>query len=510
MVRNVVTVRASSTSRASGISHRDLLGAGGWVVLSFIILSGTNYAFSLVLSRLLSVADYGSFGVLSSILLLAGLVSTAGFPWMLSSSVARHPGPEHAAYRTSLLATAGLGNLLLGIVTGTAVGFAAARLIPGHAAIPWLAGAAVCAIFINAVWLGLYQGERRFPLLSGLRSGEAVSKALIGVALVVGGFGLEGAVGGAVAGAMLAAVWGATRVRNLERPRTGGFLERAILPSVGWIALAQLGLALLMNLDILAVRALGTGAEGTVGAGYYQAAIVLARAPVFVGIALLNAIFPFLAKAYGEIEAERRLMRTTLRVIALAPLPVAVLLAAAPGPAIHFFFPASYAPAIPLLRLTAASGIPLIVLAAAIIPMQATQAMRAAAAAVVPAVAVEVVLLVVLVPRMGADGAAWSSLVATTVGAILVWIGGARRWTLAMIVPSPVVVVALTALAGVAVVVPMPGRTWPLVSAVLGAGFLLFLWLMRGVSATEIMPLVPQALRPALEWIASHEPRKRP
>jgi len=127
----MVAEQTSVTVHAPGVEHvghRQLLSAGAWLVLSFAILSVVNYAFSLALSHLLSITDYGSFGVLSSILLLQGLVATAGFPWMLSATVARYPGPEHVGIRTRTLSTALLGNAALGVASSLLVAAAVAQL----------------------------------------------------------------------------------------------------------------------------------------------------------------------------------------------------------------------------------------------------------------------------------------------------------------------------------------------------------------------------------------------
>ena len=485
------------------VRHRELVHAGSWVMASFFIFSAANYVFSLVLSHLLRVSDYGSFGVISSALLLQSLVATAGFPWMLSMKVARYTGAEHADTRASALSTALIGNAALGIVSGGVVGIVVHTLVPKQPLVPVLAGVAALLISTNSVWLGLYQGERRFPLQSLLRTVDSVTKAAAGIGLAALGFGLEGALCGIVSGALLITVWGALHVRGFKRPTR--WIERAFLPTVAWTALAQLGLGLLMNMDILAVRALATGASASTGAGYYQAASVLGRAPVYVALAVLNAIFPFLVRSAGDRHAEARLIRTSLRVIALLPLPMAILLLAAPGPAIAFFFPPNYAPAVPLLRLNAAGGLALIVLASALLSLQATRGMRAAAVAVLPAVAMEMAALLFAVPRFGPEGAAWALVVAASAGAVCAWIPALRRWPLKLISPSPRLALALLMLGVAAAFMPHAGHLWIIDVVALGTAFLVCAWGLRGVSASELVPIVPQKAQPLVRRIVSIE-----
>jgi O-antigen/teichoic acid export membrane protein len=423
---------------------------------------------------------------------------------MLSITVARSRGPQHADARASALSTALIGNTGLGIVTGMLVALAASRLVHHQSTVPVLAGIAAFFTCTNAVWLGLYQGERRFPLQSGLRTTDSVTKAIVGVGLAVLGFGLAGAIGGVIAGASLVTLWGALRVRGFGRPHR--WIDRTVLPTVAWTAVAQLGFGLLMNMDILAVRALGTSTAAGAGAGYYQAASVLARAPVFVGLAFLNAVFPFLAGTAGDAVAEARLLRTSLRAITLVPIPMAVLLLAAPGPAVRLFFPATYAPAIPLLRLNAAAALSLLALGTAVLSLQATRGMRSAARAILPAVLMETLTLTYAVPRYGPEGAAWSLLLASSAGAVLVWIPAVRRWPLRAIAPSPRLAVALLALGVAAALLPVHGRLWVVEAVLLGVGFWLTVWALRGISAAEIVPLAPAPIRPLLEWVAAREP----
>jgi O-antigen/teichoic acid export membrane protein len=489
--------------------QRAVMGAGAWLVSSFVALSLANYIFSLAMSRRLSIGDYGSFGIASSILLLEGLVASAGFPWMLSTLVSRNEGAERRTVRAQALAIALIGNVTLGVLTASMVAMASAGLIAHHPLIPVLLALTAFATCINAVWYGLYQGERRFPLLASLRSGEAVTKVVIGTGLVMAGFGLNGAVGGSAIAAVCMVVWGATRVRAFAWPRQRRSFHIRVAQALGWTAVSLFGLALLMNMDIVAVRALGVGATASAGAGYYQAAAVLARAPVFVGLAVVNAVFPFLARGAVEPGQERNLLSLTVRVLTLGPLPVAVVLSAAPSQAIAFFFPPSYAPAIRLLQLTAIAAFPLVTLATVVTCLQATDGMRRAAIAVVPAVVIEAVCLVVLVPRIGALGAACAALVAASVGGGVSLAVMPRRWVSPALSRLGPVVVGWIVLAVAVMMVPMTPRLWIPETVLLYALFLLVVWALGGFSLAELLPIVPGCARATAGKMAACEGRWR-
>lgn len=495
--------------RGEAHDQREVVGAGAWLVSSFIALSLANYVFSLAMSRLLSIEDYGSFGVVSSILLLEGLVATSGFPWLLSTLISRNEGAEREDVRARALGAALVGNAALGAVTGGIIALTLAGLIARHPLVPLLIAITAFATCVNAVWYGLEQGERRFPLLAGLRSGEAIIKVVFGTGLVVAGLGLEGAVGGSAVAACCMAVWGATRVRSFAWPRRGSWLHIHNPRALGWTGAAQLGLALLMNIDILAVRGLGIGPNAAAGAGYYQAAVVLARAPVLVGLAVLSAGFPFLARGSANPQDERKLVSMMARVLALGPLPIAIVLAAAPKSAIAFFFPPSYAPAVRLLQLTAITAFPLIVLSGVVTTLQATEGMKRAALAVIPAAIIESILLVVLVPRVGPLGAAWASLIAASAGAGVSLLVAPRGWTSPTLSRLAPIIVGWTVLCTAAMMIPITPKLWIFEAAALYTLFLLVVWLFGGLSFAELILVVPNVARTPIRTLANYESRLR-
>jgi hypothetical protein len=66
--------------------------------------------------------------------------------------------------------------------------------------------------------------------------------------------------------------------------------------------------------------------------------------------------------------------------------------------------------------------------------------------------------------------------------------------------------VALLALGVAAALLPVHGRLWVVEAVLLGVGFWLTVWALRGISAAEIVPLAPAPIRPLLEWVAAREP----
>ncbi len=89
-------------------------GAEAWVTAGKVGAAALNYAFTLLLTLLLSGDDFAIFAAGQALLLVAGTVAAAGVPWVLAQAIARNgrtPGD-----RSFLLRFAFTANGLQGIV----------------------------------------------------------------------------------------------------------------------------------------------------------------------------------------------------------------------------------------------------------------------------------------------------------------------------------------------------------------------------------------------------------
>src|SRR5579859_1581768 len=87
------------------------------LIIAFVVATGLNYAFNILMSWLLPIERYGMFGVVQTILLLGGTIVGAGFPWALTRAISRCGAPR--TYVGSMRAAL-LGNLMVGLSLGGA------------------------------------------------------------------------------------------------------------------------------------------------------------------------------------------------------------------------------------------------------------------------------------------------------------------------------------------------------------------------------------------------------
>ena len=224
----------------------------------------------------------------------------------------------------------------------------------------------VAALGIGSVPHAGLQGLFRFGHVSSVRVIEAAANIVISVTLVVLGLGALGALSGFAAAAVLACLLYVLFILDKPFWRVRGWDNLSAVRQAVPMTLAVFGGVLLTNIDLLAVKFLtGQGLSDEL-AGAYQVAAVLARAPYFVGTALVAAFYPRIAQEWSERAAENRIQKTEyrthseqvlLRWLALGILPMNVILAAAAPAVVLFFFPERYASVGPVLAVLAIGGL---------------------------------------------------------------------------------------------------------------------------------------------------------
>ncbi|WP_345420108.1 oligosaccharide flippase family protein [Pseudonocardia xishanensis] len=488
--------------------------AGGSVVLlaGIVVTAVLNYGLGVALAWLLPPAEFGGVGMLLNLLLLATSVLAAGFPWALARAVARRDhGPAERAAADEAFRAALAGNVALGGVL--ALAFAAVQLttgaiLPGVGALATvLAAATIVLLALGSVLLGALQGNRRFDAVGATRVLEIVIKVVLALGLVVLlGIGVSGvAVALFVAAAASAAfAWWSLRGRRPGRGRVAGL--KAFASAVP-MAVGTTGFGLMGTLDVLLLGAMGADYGVTVATvGIYQAAAILARAPFFVGSALSDAVFPFVAGARDRAAAHASLM-TALRWVPLALVPLQLVLLVTPASVLDLVLPAGYGGAAAVARVITLGTLGLLVADMLLKALFARGFAGAVAVRVPIAVAVQLAALVVLVPRLGAVGAAWAFAAGTWTTALLLGVEYRRRFRPAAVRPTTVgrwlvAVAPLVAVLAVAEAVPAP---FDLVAAVGGLVAYAVVAVLTGLVAPADLAVV-RARVPGLRRASAADP----
>ncbi len=415
---------APPRARPSRVRAECSAATGGVILVARFAAGATlNYAFGLGLAWLLVPARFGVVSAVQNVLLLAAGLLNAGLPWALAIRVAKTHGDHQAAkpeFRTALIANLGLGLVLAAVFL--AAQLAGPRPVPAASAgLDLLVAAEMAMLAVNSALAGVAQGSGRFAGLGAMQAGEILLKCVAAAVLVAGlHAGPAGVVLSFFLGTAGSVLIGLRTCQGLL-PGRGPLASFRFLADSGSIWFASAAMTFLLTADLLGLAAAGRAAGVTAAVlGGYQACGLLARASFYVSDALADAVFPFIARS-GSGQDKHRWFMAAARWVPLLIIPVQAALFAAPGPVVRSFLPPHYsdAAAHALLRVLAAGTLGALMTDMLVKSLFAAGYGRQAGRRMPVAVVTEAAALVTLVPRYGALGAAWSYLLASYAGVIL-------------------------------------------------------------------------------------------
>ncbi len=386
------------------------------MLMSFSCMSIVNYAFGLTAGWLLVPGDFGLLAFAQTILTIAGLILNSGFAWPLTAALIRSNGSQ----RASLVRGAVTANLLLALAISVAIIllFAWGPLKPGLETwtVTGLVVMTLPLLSFIAIARATVQGFERFGVLALFWVCEVVSKAVAGVALVLAGFGVMGAVGGFLIGALIAATLAMWVLMRMFDMRPWGAIRRPSMGVASGMFGALLGMGLLLNLDIVALKLFSDGARAMVG--YYQASIVLANTPYYLATAMIPILFTQIARLKGVAQTSAAVGEACGLALILL-MPIEGVLVAAPETVLGMLFPHSYMAGASALRILALGNSALILVAILSAAFQAVGKAHIPARILVAIVTCEAIMLWKIVPIWHAQGAS-SMFLAATASALLV------------------------------------------------------------------------------------------
>ena len=444
---------ARATPAASGAAHRIARNVGALAVARGATLLLTLGTVAHV-TRALGAEGYGVIGFGLALYGFFALAARPGLDTLAVRELARAPG------RVRGLA-ADVTSLQLALAVAAAAVYAAVvwglgRPAPERLAL-WAIGLPLLVQPFALDWV--YQGVERMGVLAVRNVAASAVQLAAALALVRSPDDLvwAGALQGLALAVVSAALWLAFRrdfgpLRLRVRPGTWRTLLRPALP----IAASALMILVYYSLDKLMLSALrGDRAVGLYEAAYRWVMVALVPATVFV-----QAFFPALSAAHGDRPRMAGQARAFARVNLGVGLPVALGGALLAGPLVTLLAGAEFAPAGPVLALLMANvGVVYLNLALGQ-PLLAWDLQTPYFWAVGGGAAANVVLNVLLIPPMGAMGAAWATLSAEV--AVLAALGAVYWRTLGTLPVGPTARAAAGAVLGVGV--PVGGALalgWP-------------------------------------------------
>jgi len=333
---------------------RKLAGEAGLVVGSALLANLIGYLFHFIISRRIGPDQYGTLVAMLAIFGIIGVIGQAlnnvavqetAKLWVLHrddhiAAFVRHAAPA----ALGVGAVVGLGILVASLPLGPYLHITRWDL--------WIAFAAFCMLNVVASFLrGAAQGAHRFGYFAASLLGESIVKLILALVLVAIGWQALGALGGFAGGIAFGAAILLPPFQRIAKPATYDVAEHDHL-RLGGESSRVLGVsvctAALMFVDTIFAKHHLTGVD----AGYYGAAGTIARIIPY-GVGLIGLIL--LPKAAAAQHASRSSLMRLLAVCFGAGLlvtgVVVAVLVTVPKLVIAVSYGATYAGAIPLLRL---------------------------------------------------------------------------------------------------------------------------------------------------------------
>ena len=279
-----------------------------WLLAATTVANVLGFGYQLVMARLLTAEQYAILIALFGVLILESISSQ-----VIQSATARlaaqyrardEEGALHQFVRRwsvrVAIAMAGLA-LLVGLLAGP---------ISGGLALPAISVAflGVSLFFAGMLTfaLGLLQGLARFGWMGSVLIVQAGSRLVLGVALVLFGFGVNGAFAGAAAAIAVSVLVAAVPLTPLLRAarRSTAIVELGGEETrfFAFAAVVLLAYAALTNVDAVLAPAVLSPAES----GTYAGAVTLGKIVLFAPIALGFLLLERTARAHARGEPTER------------------------------------------------------------------------------------------------------------------------------------------------------------------------------------------------------------
>jgi len=391
------------------------------------VLTLSGYVLNVFLARHFGPEQYGVYGVAMAVLVWVELFVINGVPTAMQKFLAETPERARAWVKLGRRMQFGYALLVFALFVATVPLMSASFDDPNFKKFLWIAAPDILLYGLYWFYLGVHSGLHRFESQALIIASYGLSKAACCIGLILLGTGVDGALIGNFLGSTVGLVIGAALLQRAHLPQTNeaehySSLIKFAVP----IVLYTLSNNALLYIDLIFVKKF----LPSVAAGHYTAAATIARVPYFIFLGLTATVLPALSRmlAQEDLEANRRLLRQTIRLLFGLLIPVLALVMANAAEIVELLYTAVYNPSTPILRLLIV-GIAMYTLLVVLSTIMSADGYANRAFQInLFAAMVDVLLCLMLVPKYGTQGAALATLLAATVGAFVAGIFVLRRF----------------------------------------------------------------------------------
>jgi len=281
-----------------------------FLLVATTVANVLGYGYQVVQARLLKPEEYAALTALFGILILESVSSQviqAATATLAAQYRAREEQAALHAFVRRWLVRVGAGAAALGLAILVASPFLASALSLPPVSVALL-GLTLFLALVFTFAIGLLQGLARFVWMGSALIAQAGSRLAIGVALVLLGFGVDGAFSGATAAIAVSLVVAAIPLLGLLRAARGAVatheLGAAETRFFGLAAIVLLAYAALTNIDAVLARTILPSEQ----AGAYAGAITMGKIVLFAPIAVGFLLLERTARAHARGDDTERML----------------------------------------------------------------------------------------------------------------------------------------------------------------------------------------------------------
>ena len=314
-------------------------------------VSGLNFLFHVLISRLLGPSHYGALGAVLNVISVLG-VPLGAVQLAVTRAVAPGQGKGGMSLRRLIV------KAMLWGTWGMAAVWLLSPLIDGFLNLQSPSADLTIGVWIPlavvaAVLQGVLLGELRFaPVAVATFLGGGALRLASGALLVVAGFGLEGAVAATVVGQVCTTA-ALVLVARREVFATGLETIRISLRDAVLSIAALAGYTTLTGIDVFLARHF----LAPVAAGRYAAAAIAGHIALFLPGALATVAFPRLVSASRTGISVGKTLSETLGLVTAIGLAAFAVLAVMPGVVVDVLFGPKYADAASIVGIIALTSV---------------------------------------------------------------------------------------------------------------------------------------------------------
>ncbi|MCX9011812.1 MAG: oligosaccharide flippase family protein [Candidatus Methanoperedens sp.] len=328
---------------------KDELARNSAVMFAATIIAGAfNYLYQVYMGRVMGPEEYGIFGALFAIFYMIGIIAqTLGTSATRFVSGFTGEGKQIGFFLTGSLKRMALVGLLVSLIfVASSGGLASLLRLPDRKPILILAPILLMT-WISPISSGALRGVKRFPALGFVNISSAVFKLVFGVALVILGFGVSGALAGVAAGMLAALAISLIFLKPYFKPNNPHEPDFRFTSFYSYslpVMLAMFAFSVPANLDVVLAKYFFSATD----AGLYTSASVLGKIIFFFPAGIYAVMFPMIAERHARGEDTKGILKKSLAYTAALSGPVALAYLLFPQLVVKVFG-TSYAAALPLV-----------------------------------------------------------------------------------------------------------------------------------------------------------------